>query len=426
MNAELNPKRMADRTSANNFFSYYAGFSASFVDEVLRGYRLSESAVILDPWNGSGTTTFCAARNGISTVGIDLNPVMVVIARARTATYRQACSAIKRIENSTWRSTATSQVKDDALAKYLSGSSVDCIRASLASAGVRKPGLGGNYNPSVTDSFLLTIYFRAIKKLLTASHSRNPTWIRSQVDEASRLELSCIEFRKRLLEEAEALLSVNAIGDDSEGRAFLTPSQRDRVTVQVGDSRQMPLSTESVDLVVTSPPYCTRIDYAVATRIELSVMFSSLSESFDSLRRSMMGSTAIRGAPANVSLPPESYASEVLNEIRAHASKASSTYYFKTFSAYFIDLYLSLREIARTLKVRGEAVLVVQDSFYKDVHIDLAAAIESFAGEVGLRLIDRVDFTVQRNMREINPRAVARGASFQAKESILYLKKLEV
>ena len=37
----------------------------------------------MDPWNGSGTTTTAAARLGIRTYGFDLNPVMVIVAKAR-------------------------------------------------------------------------------------------------------------------------------------------------------------------------------------------------------------------------------------------------------------------------------------------------------------------------------------------------------
>jgi hypothetical protein len=40
-------------------------------------------AIILDPWNGSGTTTYAASTLGLSSIGIDLKPVMIIVARAR-------------------------------------------------------------------------------------------------------------------------------------------------------------------------------------------------------------------------------------------------------------------------------------------------------------------------------------------------------
>jgi hypothetical protein len=40
----------------------------------------------------------------------------------------------------------------------------------------------------------------------------------------------------------------------------------------MGDCWSLPLDAESVDLVITSPPHCARIDYAVKTKFELAVM----------------------------------------------------------------------------------------------------------------------------------------------------------
>ena len=41
--------------------------------------------MILDPWNGSGTTTYAASQLGYTSRGLDLNPVMNIVARAPTA-----------------------------------------------------------------------------------------------------------------------------------------------------------------------------------------------------------------------------------------------------------------------------------------------------------------------------------------------------
>ena len=40
-------------------------------------------STVLDPWNGSGTTTCVASTTGISSLGLDLNPALTVIAQGR-------------------------------------------------------------------------------------------------------------------------------------------------------------------------------------------------------------------------------------------------------------------------------------------------------------------------------------------------------
>ena len=65
-----------------NWYRYYAGYADAFVADVVG--RLSEPVgMVLDPWNGSGTTTSVAAAHGIEGRGFDINPAAVVISKAR-------------------------------------------------------------------------------------------------------------------------------------------------------------------------------------------------------------------------------------------------------------------------------------------------------------------------------------------------------
>jgi hypothetical protein len=78
------PKRAAHIYSGwDGFFPYYAGYPEQFARTLIESARLPGEAIILDPWNGSGTTTYAASQLGYSCHGIDLNPVMGIVARAR-------------------------------------------------------------------------------------------------------------------------------------------------------------------------------------------------------------------------------------------------------------------------------------------------------------------------------------------------------
>ena len=75
-------KKKSSRYPQNDWYSYYAGYSDEFVYEYLKKYA-KKNSVILDPWNGTGTTTLCCFMLGIECIGIDLNPVMNVVAGAK-------------------------------------------------------------------------------------------------------------------------------------------------------------------------------------------------------------------------------------------------------------------------------------------------------------------------------------------------------
>lgn len=79
----VSPKRNKRlQTGWEGFFPYYAGYPELFARELLQSAKLSRGAVVLDPWNGSGTTTYTATSLGLNAIGIDLNPVMIIVARA--------------------------------------------------------------------------------------------------------------------------------------------------------------------------------------------------------------------------------------------------------------------------------------------------------------------------------------------------------
>src|SRR5437764_1350405 len=50
-------------------YPYYAGFSEAFVASMLDRMEVVENSRVLDPWNGSGTTTLIASMRGASSVG---------------------------------------------------------------------------------------------------------------------------------------------------------------------------------------------------------------------------------------------------------------------------------------------------------------------------------------------------------------------
>src|SRR6266480_1548264 len=82
------------RAGTRSWYRYYAGFSADFVRDVLGDLGLGADGLVIDPWNGSGTTTAVADELGVRAWGGDINPAMVVIAKARLLGWRVRPSEI--------------------------------------------------------------------------------------------------------------------------------------------------------------------------------------------------------------------------------------------------------------------------------------------------------------------------------------------
>src|SRR5277367_1947733 len=78
-----NPKLRGRESPQSAWYRYYPGFSERFARSVLKSARLRDGDWVLDPWNGSGTTTATATELGINVRGYDQNPVKAVVAKAR-------------------------------------------------------------------------------------------------------------------------------------------------------------------------------------------------------------------------------------------------------------------------------------------------------------------------------------------------------
>ena len=82
----------------------------------------------------------------------------------------------------------------------------------------------------------------------------------------------------------------------------------------------------------------------------------------------------------------------------------------------------SIKEINRVLKADGDAILVVQDSYYKDLHNDLPLFIAEMATNIGLKLEERVDFKA-RSLSNINSKSLNYRSIKPIYESVLHFKK---
>ena len=96
------PKRTSKTMAGSRaeWFPYYAGFSAGFVEDTIDQLDLKPRAVILDPWLGAGTTSEVATAKGYWVRGYDLNPAMLLVARARllaTDSAEEVATVVKRI-----------------------------------------------------------------------------------------------------------------------------------------------------------------------------------------------------------------------------------------------------------------------------------------------------------------------------------------
>lgn len=423
------PKRTADSSATNSAsYSYYAGYSLSFAERLIQHLPFDPDPIILDPWNGSGTTTFAAARNGFRSHGCDLNPVMVIVAKARLLRKSTAPSLHpiwKKIQSEIKSKPTDIETESDPLRDWFTSRSTANLRKierAIQSHLVNTPADRGLKQLAIEDisdvaSFFYVTLFRLIRDLTKKFRASNPTWLKRPKDEGEKISISLNE----LLKTVEQMLSdgIESVINESEYTDSVAET-----ALSVCNSESLKINDNSIDLVLTSPPYCTRIDYAVATSAELALLGFQKNTDFANLRDSLMGTTTVPSVTPFISPILGKTCTSLLDKISDHSSVASKTYYLKSHIHYFLSLQKSIAEIHRVLRPQGIASFVVQDSVYKDIHNDLPAIVTEMGEMLGLSLFQRDDFTLGSSLSSINSRSRRYMAKhFKPTESVISFYK---
>ncbi len=405
----LTAKRLTGGVGLDRWYPYYAGFSFEFAREVL-GFLTTGPCVVLDPWNGSGTTSAAAQHLGHRPIGFDLNPATVVVARAKLVTRAEVSVLREELDRCASQALGVkvrARAQDDPLLEWLSPAAVAFFRSVLsevlARAGVTTPD---RLDP--LPALVVTCLLRTLRSRAVDPSRSNSSW---QLPAPSRRPTARTLAR-------EALDAADEVAAEREG---LPVSRARRPRLRVGDARRLPLKDASVDAVLSSPPYCTRIDYARQTNFELAALFGFKHGELRGLRDSLMGTTTIRSTLCDAGLVEGVEA--VLTKIASHPSHRSAGYYAANFRQYFADATLAVGELARVLRVGGRAALVLQNSYYKEISIPLSSLYCEMAHAAGLRASIIARKPVARSMCSVNTNAKKYRQERLYSEDVVLLEK---
>ena len=245
-------------------------------------------------------------------------------------------------------------------------------------------------NFSVILSFFYTALFASVQSALDAFRTTNPMWIKKPSAPMEQINPSKPLFLRSFRRSVERLTDLLSMSEPI--------LQNDDIPFTTGNANNLPYDTQSFDAVITSPPYATRLDYVNGTLPELAVL-GAQEQTVTDLRKQVTGSPVVRNVREGCveSLPSE-YAKDLLERIRTHLSKGSRNYYFPWMRNYLSKLKEGIDEISRIVKEEGMICVVVQDSRYKELHINLQRIVSDLLAANGRPLVLRVDHPA-RNLR---------------------------
>jgi DNA modification methylase len=169
------------------------------------------------------------------------------------------------------------------------------------------------------------------------------------------------------------------------------------VRIQKGDARELPLADNSVDLVFTSPPYATALDYPRAHFLAVSWMKPLFGTSLDEYKtngKSYIGSERgqVGKFEADTTLGSLAYSTvQQLSQIDQRRAVL--------IQRYFQDMKKVLKETKRVLRPGKSAVLVVCPSHIRKLQIPTHKVFTDIAVPMGLELISEHERTIDSSKR---------------------------
>jgi DNA modification methylase len=170
-------------------------------------------------------------------------------------------------------------------------------------------------------------------------------------------------------------------------------------SVIAGDSRVLPLPSNSANLVVTSPPYASALDYMRAHKFSLAWLGDPIPR-LSRLRSRYIGAERQSGTASAAALTPLAASAVQLLE-PVDPGKA------RVLSRYFVDMSAAIGEMARVLKPGSAAIIVVGPSVMRGVLIPTHDCLAEIAAQAGFDVVAVAPRTIDRDRRMMPARNAA-------------------
>jgi hypothetical protein len=189
-------------------------------------------------------------------------------------------------------------------------------------------------------------------------------------------------------------------------------------SVKLGDARKLNVSDNSIDLVLTSPPYLNAIDYIRCSKFSLVWMGHTIGQ-LRNLRSNSIGSEVGKSLEDD---------EQIRHIVRGLKLKPALNKRNESILAKFIyDLRQSINEVSRVLAPNGKAIYVMGENTIRGTYIQNAKITSILAQNAGLKLVEQRTRSLPQNRRYLPaPSSKIDGSSLNGrmrKEVVLAFEK---
>jgi hypothetical protein len=370
----------AEDVPFQRWYNFKEAFTPSFVAEVTTSLPF-RVRTCLDPFSGCGTTSLTCQFMGVRPTTIEVNPFLADLAEAKLAVYDRDELHMDR------RTIADRCTVADFLGE-------DLPPFPGAPETFVEPGKEMRWIFDLEIARRLQVYRNAIEAIENEAHRRLfRVLLGSVLIPVSNVTISGKgrRYRKNWDLRMRCAADVDRLFQEAFVRAYFDICRYpDRAcsdyTLLRGDSRERIRESEPADLVLFSPPYPNSFDYTDIYNVELWAL-GYLSNGGDNrvLREATLRShVQIKREFADGDQASPTLA-QTVQELKDARGKLWNGNIPEMVAAYFEDLGCILREAKARLTERGQVVMVVGDSRYAHVLVDVPRIVREMVASLGFR-----------------------------------------
>lgn len=371
----------------HRWYPFVEGYSKEFIQSIIQEMDKS-TLTCLEPFSGSGTTALELQNLGIECYSFEVNPLMYLIARVKLEKVYTVEGVNKWFEFicNTRNGKITVNLKSEFKTLYQNDDKEKWNYDKLVAIAIKKLQY---VIEMITDDIYKELFLVALAAILldVSNLYRNG---------------KCLSYKKNWKDRSIAEQEVYQCFDNKVKNELVPDIQNSLNTeLQVNnkvklfniDSRvgiEEKIEDETIDLVITSPPYLNSRDYTDTYMLELKTLgFTNSNEEIRNLREKTVrshvqikwrDSTSINNVKFN----------ETLKKLENAAEKKTmwNKSIIDMIRLYFVDMKKIFNVIYRKLKKGGRVYFNVSNSAYFDVLVNTLEICASIAEEEGYRVLE--------------------------------------
>jgi 16S rRNA G966 N2-methylase RsmD len=408
INLDLNRKLVSFQENKKipiySWFKYKEGFTARLVNYIFDKLKI-ENGTLLDPFAGAGAALFAARLRGINSVGIEVLPVGVFSIEAKNRILNNKSTTfikeIRKILNNDFLKFYTPQLKFKNIPITNGAFPIENERKLLGYL---------NYCKKIKDNDLkMALLFLGFCVLENISYTRKDgqylRWdFRSDRKRSENLfnKGTIYSFDDAIKEKLNQIIF--DLTSDEEQFDFLKMDknvQKVKMNIIAGSCLEIlpTLKANSVDIVVTSPPYCNRYDYTRTYALEL-MYLGFTDEQIKKFRQTMLSCTVENKDKVNFLkdlyfknknnagfekvnsvFDHQKALHEVLNILDklAFNGKLNNSNISRMVRNYFYEMCFVVFEISRLIRKNGYFVMINDNVQYSGHEVPVDLILSDFA-----------------------------------------------